>query len=90
MHASDAYNAGMQYTIRNIPRQLDQALRRKARSEGKSINAAAVEALSRGLGVANQPAKRKDLRDIAGTWIKDEAVEQALRDQKQIDPELWR
>jgi SOS-response transcriptional repressor LexA len=35
----------MQYTLRNIPPQIDQALRRRALSERKSLNQVTIEAL---------------------------------------------
>ena len=41
----------MQYTIRRIPQTVDSALRKRARNEGKSLNAVAVEALARDAGV---------------------------------------
>jgi hypothetical protein len=36
----------MQYTIRNVPDTLDEALRRVARERGKSLNEVAIEALA--------------------------------------------
>ena len=39
----------MQYTIRNIPAEVDRALRKKAKAEGTSINQAALDALRRGV-----------------------------------------
>ena len=41
----------MQYTIRNVPVTLDEALRRAAREQDKSLNEVAIEALIRGAGV---------------------------------------
>ena len=38
-----AYTAGMQYTLRRIPRDLDKALRQRARKEGRSLNEIAIE-----------------------------------------------
>jgi hypothetical protein len=43
-----AYTAGMnslQYTIRNVPADLDAELRRQARASGRSLNAVVVETL---------------------------------------------
>ena len=57
----------MQYTLRNIPRKVDQALRARAKAERKSLNQAAVEALKHGLGVSDAPTKRRDLSDLIGT-----------------------
>ncbi|MES1245937.1 MAG: hypothetical protein ABUT39_30295 [Acidobacteriota bacterium] len=80
----------MQYTLRNIPPQLDEALRAKAREKGKSLNDVTLEALLAGVGLAGQRVKHRDLSDIAGSWISDPATDEALSEQRQIDPELWR
>jgi hypothetical protein len=80
----------MQYTIRGIPEAIDTALRQRARASGKSLNEAAVEALTEGSGMAGKPRRRRDLRDIAGTWKPDKAVERALAAQDQVDADLWR
>jgi hypothetical protein len=37
----------MQYTIRGIPPEVDACLRKRAREEGKSLNALVVEVLER-------------------------------------------
>jgi hypothetical protein len=80
----------MQYTIRRIPPAVDTALRQRARAAGKSLNEAAVEALTEGSGMAGEPRKRRDLGDIAGTWKPDKGVDAALAAQDQVDAELWR
>jgi hypothetical protein len=88
--AYNAYNECMQYTIRNVPTALDEALRRSARERGKSLNEVAVEALVRGAGVAGERARQRDLGDITGTWRKDPAFDSALAAQDTIDEEMWR
>lgn len=80
----------MQYTIRGIPPAVDSALRAAARTAGKSLNEAAVDALSEASGMAGAPRKRRSLGDIAGTWKPDKAVEAALADQDRVDERLWR
>lgn len=80
----------MQYTIRGIPPAVDAALRRRAKATSKSLNQAALEALMDGVGVETAPRKRRDLSDIAGTWVEDKAFDAAIADQDQIDPDLWR
>ena len=80
----------MQYTIRNVPRHLDEALRRAARQQGKSLNEVAVETLARGAGVSGELGCQRDLGDIAGTWRKDPAFDAALAAQDAIDEEMWR
>jgi hypothetical protein len=34
--------------------------------------------------------RRRDLSDLAGTWVEDPAFDQAIRDQDVIDPDLWK
>ena len=80
----------MQYTVRKIPPALDKAIRGRARAEGKSMNEVAVKALVQGLGLGGESVVRRDLRDIAGTWTKDKAAEEALIAQDQVDADLWK
>jgi hypothetical protein len=80
----------MQYTIRRIPRLVDDAIRERARATGKSLNEAVVDVLADGAGVKGAPRKRRDLSDIAGTWKTDKQFESALADQDRIDKGLWR
>ena len=88
--AYSAYNMCMQYTIRNVPGTLDQALRRAAREQGKSLNEVAIEALARGAGVTGERERQRDLSDIAGTWREDPAFDSALAAQDTVDEEMWR
>ena len=88
--ACTAYTKCMQYTIRGIPTAVDAALRQRARAGGKSLNEAAVDALTEGSGMAGKPRKRRDLGDIAGSWKSDKAIEAALADQDRVDEDLWR
>lgn len=80
----------MQYTIRDVPDNLDKALRRAAREQGKSLNEVAVETLARGAGITAERNRQRDLADIAGTWRKDPAFDSALAAQDAIDEEMWR
>jgi hypothetical protein len=89
-YACNAYNKCMQYTLRNVPNAVDEALRRVAREQGKSLNEVAIEALARGAGVSGERGRQRDLNDIAGTWRKDPAFDTALAAQDTIDEEMWR
>lgn len=80
----------MQYTIRNVPDSLDEALRRAAHQRGKSLNEIAVEALARGAGLTGEPIRQRHLGDIAGTWRKDPVFDSALAAQDTIDGEIWK
>lgn len=80
----------MQYTIRSIPKALDAALRRRARDEGKSLNAVALEVLRDGAGLAPERPRRRQLGDLAGSWREDPAFDRAIADQRRIDRALWK
>jgi len=79
----------MQYTIRNIPRDLDEALRARARMQGRSLNEVALEALRRDVGLAGSQPKRRDLSPFTGSWIEDPEVDRTLADQRSIDEHMW-
>lgn len=80
----------MQYTLRNIPPQLDAALRERARRDGKSLNEVTIEALSQALGLEGEPVARRNLSDVAGTWTADDEVDAALAAQREIDADIWK
>jgi plasmid stability protein len=84
------YTAGMQYTLRNIPPELDSALRRRAKEEGRSLNEVALEALREGIGLGPQRLRRRDLSDLAGSWTPDAEFKKAIAEQDQIDEDLWK
>jgi hypothetical protein len=79
----------MQYTIRGVSAAVDAAIRRLARTSGKSLNQVAIEALTEGAGVGHD-RRRRDLSDIAGTWKRDRALDAALAAQDVVDEALWR
>lgn len=79
-----------QYTIRAVPLAIDQALRRRAREESKSLNCVAVEALARGLELAAQPAEYTDLDALIGSWQEDPAFDQAVLEFAKVDEEAWK
>ena len=80
----------MQYTLRGISRSVDAALRRRARAEGRSLNAVALDALAAGAGVGELRSPQRDLSDVAGSWQHDPAFDEARAAQDQIDEALWK
>lgn len=83
-------NATRQYTIRNIPDQIDSALRRRAKLTGKSFNQVAVEALAAGAGESN--LAKRDLTFLIGSMGDQEAerMESEIGTQRRVDAELWK
>ncbi len=80
----------MQYTIRGVPPAVDEAIRERARAEGKSINDIAVAALTDGVGLGAADIVRRDLSDVAGTWVDETDVNAAIAAQDQVDESLWK
>ena len=78
-----------QYTIRDVPASVDAALRRKARAEGMSLNAVALEVLEKGLGLEAEPVF-EDLDHLAGSWQEDPAFDRAVAEFEKIDEEMWK
>jgi hypothetical protein len=80
----------LQYTIRGVPRNVDQALRRRARETAKSFNQVALEALASGAGEPLRPTR--DLSGVVGSLTAQEAsaLDGEIRRQRRVDPDLWR
>ena len=83
-------NASIQYTIRHVPVRIDQSLRQKSKQAGQSLNETAVAALTKGLGLADEPPRYHDLDPLAGTWQEDAAFDAAIAAQDQVDVRLWK
>jgi hypothetical protein len=81
-HASE-----IQYTIRGVPPEVDRALRRKAAKRKLSLNQIILEELT---AVTTGARKRADFHDITGQWVPDQAFDEVLASQRQIDPDKWR
>jgi len=79
-----------QYTLRQIPPALDEALRRKSQRDGKSMNQTAIEVLQAGLALNGDSLLHRDLDFMVGSWVEDPAFDQAIRSQDRVDPKLWR
>lgn len=79
----------MQYTLRNVPPELDRALKARAKQVGKSVNQVAVDALARSMG---QPVRARSLRGMPGAWTKKDAadLDRFISEHRRIDEELWK
>lgn len=81
-------------TLRNIPAEVQRAIRAKARQKRISTNKAVLELLQERVGVLEQ---RKgitydDLDELAGAWTPKEAraFEAAAGAARRIDTEIWK
>ena len=93
MPAISTYNAGMktmQYTIRQVPEQVDRLVRLQAKKERKSLNAVLLEIIKRGIGLKDGPMEYHDLDELAGSWVFDPEFDAAMKTFASIDEELWK
>jgi hypothetical protein len=88
------YDVGMkepadaiQYTIRGIPRDVDRALRQKAKRHKKSLNQVVVDELT---AAAGSVRKKADFSRFVGIWAPDPELDEVLAAQRQINPDLWK
>jgi hypothetical protein len=81
-------------TVRNLPPEVAKAVKEKARKEKLSLNKAVVRLLEEATGVekGKKKAVHRDLDRFFGTWTKEEAdaFDEAMREHRQIDPEMWK
>lgn len=81
-------------TVRNLPAKVAKAIRDKARRERLSMNKAVVKLLEEATGTTPSTSKlvHHDLDRFFGTWTKEQAnaFDQALREQRQLEPEVWK
>lgn len=81
-------------TLRNLPPQVARAVREKAKKEKISLNRAVISLLedATGLGQRKKEVVHHDLDRFAGCWSQEEYDEfmEALWEQRQIEPEMWK
>lgn len=83
-----------QITLRISDPEMEQALRRKAKETGKSLNKVVLELLRGGIGLKRDKKKAPgaSLAEFAGKWTEQDVreFEEAIRSCEQIDEEMWK
>ena len=84
--------ATVQYTVRDVPEEIDGLLRETAALEGVSLNQATLHALQRGLGTERVPVRYRTLRQVLAQAPKPSkaAWQAALEEQDKVNPEDWK
>jgi hypothetical protein len=79
---------------RNLDTLLDEARTqgevRIKRPNGEEFSLRAVHDVARTDTPQDQTTRRRDLTDLAGTWVEDPAFDQAIADQDVVDEDLWK
>ncbi len=84
-----------QLTIRGIPDELENIIRKEAAEKGVSLNRALVSLAVKSIGVNKNKSKKEklyhDLDCFSGLWSESEteAFKKNLSDIRKIDKELW-
>ncbi|RJQ53242.1 MAG: hypothetical protein C4521_08230 [Actinobacteria bacterium] len=85
-----------QLTIRDLPPEVERAVREESKKENVSLNRAVIRLLKKAIGVREAKPREKfvyhDLDELAGAWSVAEAEEfdRYLGEQRRIDEELWK
>lgn len=86
-----------QITIRNIPDEIEKAVKKEARAKALSLNKAFISLLERATGIRTRGEKKKpilyhDLDHLCGVWAKEDetSLHKNLELQRKIDEELWK
>lgn len=77
-------------TIRNVPPELEEALRRERSRSGHSLNQTVIDLLRQRLGVDGP--RSNGLARLAGGWTAEETdrFDDAVSPFERVDEELWR
>jgi hypothetical protein len=79
-----------QYTIRNVPAELDAKLRSKARREKKSLNRLLLDELGQMITKpTSAPQRHHDYDRFVGSWVDDPGFDEAMKDMRVVDPRDW-
>jgi hypothetical protein len=81
-------------TVRGVPAEVERVIRKKTSETGESVNRVVLRLLEQGAGVRKERKKsvHHDLDALFGAWNREEArsFDRALREQREIDPDLWK
>jgi hypothetical protein len=79
-------------TIRNLPPEVERAVKERARKDGSSLNRAVGALLEEATGRVTNRSGHHDFDKYAGRWRRTEAdaFDASLREQRAVDPADWK
>lgn len=81
-------------TVRNLPPAVSRAVRQRAKKERLSLSRTIALLLAEATGYAQprRATRHHDLDRFFGVWSREEYDEfmESLREQRRIDPEMWK
>lgn len=77
-------------TVRNVPEELHEALKREKDRRGRSLNQTVLDLLRQRLAMGT--TRSNGLARLAGSWSEEEfqQFEEAVAPFERVDEELWR
>lgn len=79
----------IQYTIRNIPPDVDRVIRKRSEQSGKSFNQTVVELLSMQTFGAPKPPETSNFDWLYNKKTLDASFDEAIENLSQVDTKLW-
>jgi len=81
-----------QITIRDLDAQVEYIIREKARSTHTSLSSVAAQMLKESLGIETGSQRKRNIRELAGTWSAEESeeFEKTQTDFSRIDLDVWK
>jgi hypothetical protein len=79
-------------TIHGIDKETEKLIKKRAKSEGTSVNKIVKGLLAKALGIdKDKPDNREEFQDLSGIWTeKDEkSFFEAIKDLEHVNPEDW-
>ena len=79
----------IQYTIRNIPEPVDQVIRKRAASSGKSFNQTVIDLLSLQTFGTIEPQPDDNFDWLFGSMSLDDGFDETIKDMSRIEKDMW-
>jgi hypothetical protein len=79
-------------TIHGVDKETEKLIKKRANSEGTSVNKVVKGLLAKALGLDKyKQDNREEFLDLCGIWTKDDENQffEAIKDLEQIHPEDW-
>jgi len=87
--AYNAYMSGLQYTIRNIPPELDKVIRKRAKESETSFNQTVVDILNLQVFGKKDPVFDEDFDWLFSTNTIEDSFDKAVEEMSEVDATIW-
>ena len=79
----------IQYTIRNVPPEVDQVIRKRVKESGDSFNQTVVDLLTMQTFGSKTPPPEDNFDWFFGALTLDDGFDEAIKEMSRPDPEMW-